>query len=436
LLRLVAIGIACGFSAALVVPRAFAAEVTELGSPFPTDEQDQDGDPAVGVRLGVTWRQRVTTEDIDREYVCLAHETIDGASLCPDRSGIRLAKDLDAESTSSELELDFRVALWRTLEMRVHLPIVLRDDTTLRFAAGVDGKNSRTAPYNADQLFDVPHRTRHSGLGDPSIGIWTTPIARVRDVTQPTLALGLELGLPLADVRRPGDDTVGDGIFSTTFAIAGSARVQSWLEPFARLDLTLALAANNELYPDRGATQTVSGPPQRVAFSAGFELVPYERAADRSAVRIELGGSLGFVSAGRVPTALFDAIGTSPCSTRGPGAADPCSLTTTTSGRKASGTTVEEEHVVLGTSLAVHYDVFETLRISTRASAAWSTPHYLTFSDVGVDTDGDGNVDTENRSGDDERDPDYVDAWDAPGSRFRSESRLILGVDVSLSVRF
>lgn len=412
------------------------AEVTELWSPFPTDAADVDGDRAVGARVGLTWRQRTTTESVDREFVCLAHEVVDGSSLCPERSGIRFADDLEAETTTSELELDFRMALWRTIELRVRLPIILSDETALGFADGVDGKNSLTAPYNADQTFSVPHRASRSGLGDPSLALWATPLARVRDVSSPTLALGLELGLPLAAVRSPGTDGVGSGIFSMTFAIAGSARVQSWLEPFARFDVTLALAASNELYPDRGETQTISGPAQRVGFKAGAELVPYERAKDRSAVRIELGGELAFISAGRAPTVLFDAIGTSPCSTREPGAADPCSLTTTATGARANGTTVEEEHLALGTWLAVHYDVFETLRISARASASWQTPHFLTFSDVGVDVDDDGDVDSENSDGEDERDPDYVESWDEPGSRFRSASELTLGVDLSVSVRF
>ncbi|MFO0744959.1 MAG: hypothetical protein U1F43_04680 [Myxococcota bacterium] len=409
---------------------AQAAEVTEIWSPFPT------GAETVGLRLDLAWHHLATNLSIGREFVCLAHETVGGASLCPDGSKIAVAKDLDAEVVSDALDLEFRLALWRTLEARIRLPVVLSETTRIGFDDGVDGKTSLTAPYDADQVFPVPQRSAaRAGLGDPTLALWGTPITPGDDALGPTVALGLELGLPLAAVRTAGGSEVGSGVFTTTFAVAGSARATSWLEPFARLDLTLALAASNQLYPDKGDTQTVSGPPQRAGFKAGVELVPWEAARDHSAVRIALGGAVDLVSAGRAPTALFDAIGTSPCSAD-PGATDPCTLTTTADGHKASGTTVEEEHLVLGAWLGVRYDVFETLSVSLRASAAWTTPHFLTFSDVGVDLDGSGRVESPNSAGHDEVDPDYVEAWDAPGSRFRVTSELTLGVDLALTARF
>lgn len=427
--RAAAMALVAALVALVDVRAAGAAEVTELWSPFP------QGGETVGVKVGLGWRHRATRLSVDRELLCLAHETIGGQSACAGGSGVVMARDLEAEVIESALDVDFRIALFRAIEARVRLPIVLHGSTSLTFADGVDGRSSRTAPYNADAIFALPNDSGgRGGLGDPVLGIWGAPLSSAREENDPTLLLGLELTLPIAEPRRAGSTNVGGGIFGVTLAVAGSARVYDWLEPFARLDVALQLGADNTLYPDLGETQTVSGPPHRIGLRAGLELVPWEQAADGSAVRIELGGHVELVTAGRSPTVLFDAIGTSACSPSD--ADDPCTLTTTASGRPARGATIEEEHLALGTWLGVHYDVFETLRLTVRANVGWRTPHFLTFSDIGADTDGDGLVEGENARGQSEYDPDYVPTWDDPGGRFRSSSELTLGIDVGVSARW
>jgi len=413
----------------LLMPAAArAADVDEIWSPYAA------GGETVGVKLGLGFVHRATTLAVDRELLCLEHETVGGQSLCPDGSALVNVKDLEAEVVSDVLELDFRLALWRTIEARVRLPIVLFERTRVGFAPGVDETNSPTAPYNADQVFAVPGRSEsRAGVADPTLGVWLDPLS-TRAPGLPSLALGVELTLPLAEPRKAGTSAVGDGIFGVTLAVAGSARVYDWLEPFARFDFQLRLAASNDLYPDFGETQTVSGPAQRVGLRAGVELVPWERPVDQSAVRIEIGGVMTFVSAGKAPTVLFDAIGTSSCSSAP--VDDPCTLTTTASGAAARGTTVEEEHLELGAFLGVHYDVFETLRLTLRANVGWRTPHFLTFSDIGADTDGDGLVESVNDSGRSEYDPDYVPTWDDPGGRFRANDEVVLGVDAAVTARF
>lgn len=414
---------------ALAPTDARAAEVTEIWSPF------AGGAETLGLTLGLGFTHETTDVKVDRDQLCLAHATAGGESLCPEGSRVVSAKDLDAALVESTLALDFRLAFWRSIEARVNVPILLYGGTNLSFAAGVDGGNSTTAPYNGDQVFEVPNSSgSRAGIGDPVLGLWGAPLSSARDPSEPDLLLGLELVLPLAEPRAPGRGTIGQGIFGVTVSVAGSARVVSWLEPFAKLSFALQLGASNDLYPDFGNSQTVSGPPQRLGFLAGLEFVPWERPVQKNAVRIEVGGGLELVTAGVAPTVLFDAIGTSACSdaTR----ADPCALTTTASGRYASGTTVEEEHLSLSSWLAVHYDVFETLRVSARASFIWRTPHYLTFSDIGADTDGDDLVERVNDAGDSEFDPSYVPTWDDPGGRFRAASNVTLGMDFVVMTRF
>ncbi len=405
------------------VTPATASELTDLQGPY-----IGDGPIAFRASLDYHWRRR--TAAIVREYDCLRHEVIGGASLCPNGSRIGFARDLKVEQATSLLDVDLRLAFYRSLEVRLRLPFVMSDETKLSFDDGVDGRTSLTAPYNGPALFEVPNTTTRSGLADPVIGLWGTVLSRARDVDDPTIALGFELGVPIAPARSPGTADVGAGAWALTFAVAASDRAYTWLEPFFRIDVTLMVPASDALYPDLGATQATRGPPEKVAVRFGADLIPFERPDEGSAVRIEVGAELALVTSGKTPTALFDALGTSDCRPEA-----GCDLTTNAVGRLQSGATIAEEHFTALMWLGAHYDVLDVLRLTARVNVGWESPHFLTSSNLGKDVDGRG-VQASNSFGDNEYDPDYNPALDRPGTRYRSMDALLVGVDFSLVGRF
>ena len=410
---------------ASATPAAMASELTDLQGPY-----IGDGPIAFRASLDYHWRRR--TAAIVREFDCLRHEVIGGASSCPNGSRIGFARDLKVEQTTSLLDVDLRLAFYRAFEVRLRLPFVMSDETALTFDDGVDGRTSLTAPYNAPALFAVPNTTSRSGLADPVIGLWGTVLSRARDVDDPTVALGFELGVPIAPARAPGTADVGSGAWALTFAVAASDRAYTWLEPFFRIDATFRVPSSETLYPDLGATQATRGPPEKVAVRFGVDLIPFERPDEGSAVRIELGAELALVTSGKTPTALFDALGTSDCR---PDAALPCDLTTNAVGRLQSGATIAEEHFTALMWLGAHYDVLDVLRLTARVNVGWESPHFLTGSNLGKDVDGRG-VQVSNSAGDNEYDPDYNPNLDRPGMRYRSIDALIVGLDFSMVGRF
>lgn len=405
---------------------ASAHELTELVGPWAA----HGGPLAFRGSADFRWQRR--TLALLREYDCLAHEA---GSACPDGSRHGLARDLVATRVSQTLDLDLRLAFWRALEVRLKLPFVIADGTRLGFDDGVDDKSSLTAPYNAPALFAVPTSAERAGLADPVVGLWGAITAHARDDDAPDLLVGVDVTFPLAPARSPGSDAVGGGAWGIALGLAGSARALPWLEPFFRLDVAFAVPAGDgpdALYPDLGARQATRGPPERIGVRAGIEFVPWERADEdtKSALRLELGGELAFLTAGKSATELFDALGTSPCSD------DPtCELTRQSVGARASGATIEEEHLATGLWLAARWDVAESFRIGTRATLGWETPHFLTASNLGVDQDG-GGVDDVNRFGANEHDPDYNPHLDAPGQRVRASDIVVLGLELSVTGRF
>lgn len=420
-LRGVALGIA-GVVGIVTAPGVSAHELTELVGPYASE---RDAGP-LAFRGGAELRWQRRTLAILREYGCIAHEA---GSACPDGSRLGLARDLAATRTTTALDIDLRLAFYRALEVRLKLPFVIADETRLGFDAGVDEKSSLSAPYNAPALFEVPTVSERAGLGDPVVGLWVALTAHARDPEDPDLLAGVDVTFPLAPARSPGSDAVGSGAWGIALALAGSARALPWLEPFFRLDVAFAVPAGDEgLYADLGARQATRGPPERVGARFGIELVPYEH--DRSAVRLELGGELALLTAGKSATELFDALGTSPCS------ADPtCELTRQAVGTRASGATIEEEHLATTLWFAARWDIAQSLRLATRATLGWETPHFLTASNLGVDVDG-GGVDDVNRLGNNEHDPDYNVHLDAPGTRLRASEVMVVGLELSLLGRF
>ncbi|MCA9515708.1 MAG: hypothetical protein KC635_12250 [Myxococcales bacterium] len=392
------------------------------------------------VSLDWEWRRRRGA--IRRETLCYAHETLGGASLCPEGSRVLLADDLETERTTSVLTVTPALALGDAFELSFALPIVLSEQTDLRHASGVDEGNSLTDPYNRPSLFEVPARgPTRAGLADVSATLRVAPFG-FGEERDGRWVVGLTLTLPTASERAAGNDAVGEGMYAVRLENAFSGKVTRWLEPFAAVDVTLVRGAAGSVFDADAPTQTLTGPAHRLGVSFGAEVTPYER-KDKSAVRLEVGGRIEAVFDGRARTDLFDALGTSGCDPRSEDA--PCDLTTydrgdvdpaTSAPRRTDGVTDEEHHAVLSGWLGIRYEVFEVLELSARASLAMETDHFLTFADVGEDLDGVGGIQRTNTQGQNELNPVYASAFDAPGTRFRTGGITTFGVDVAARVKF
>lgn len=428
-----------GLVLASASPPVVAADVTEIVDDFaPTDAL------VLHPSIGLNWQWRQRRGGIRREFSCIAHETIGGASLCPEGSRVALADELRVERTSAVLGVDARLGVGRLLELRVTLPFVLFDRNGLEFAPGVTESNSLTDPYNQPSLFDAPFQAgARSGVGDLAIGVRVAPLSGARDPLDPSWVIGAAVQIPTASIRRADNTSVGDGVWRLDLSTAVSARVVRWLEPFFELGGTLAFAGGSSPFQDLGPTATLSGPAHRVGARFGVELVPFERAATRSAVRLEIGGRVDLVFDGRGFSDLADALGTSPCDPGDAGA--PCTLTTYDRGdvdpvtgapRKTDGVTRIEHHALVGGWVGVRYEVFEALELRARASATRESDHFLTFTDAGVDLDGANDVEGQNASGVDERDPSWLSSVDTPGARYRTGGIWILGIDLAIRGKF
>ena len=418
---------------------ARAVDLTEIVDSY------APADPlAVHASLGVDWLWRQRRGAVRREFTCIAHETLGGESLCPEGSRVLLADELRVERTTSTLNLEARLGLGRALELRLTQPLVLYDRHALRFAPGVDEDQSLTDPYNQPSLFDVPSTARErSGFGDPRLGLRVAPLSGARDPLDPSWVLGASVELPLASARRATNTEIGEKAWRITLSSAHSARVLPWLEPFFSLDGTLAFAAGGSPLADRGPTETVSGPPQRLGARFGVELVPFENAETRSAVRLVLGGRVDVWSDGRGHSDLADALGTSPCDPLD--AEAPCSLTTYDRGdtdpvtgfpTKTDGVTTIEHHLAIGGWLGVRYEVFEALELRAEASATREGDHFVTYADVGVDLDGIGGVERENAAGARELNPTWLSSVDRAGRRYRTGDMWTLGIDIAIRAKF
>jgi len=418
---------------------AGAAEVTEI-----VDDFAQTDALELNPSVGLNWRWRQRRGDLRREFSCIANETIGGQSLCPSGSRVMLADELQVRRTTAVLDVDARLGLGRLLEVRATLPIVLFDRNQLDFAGGVTEGNSLTDPYNQPSLFDVPHRANErSGLGDLRVELRVAPLSKARDPLDPSWVIGASLDLPTASIRTADNSEVGDGVWRLGLSTAVSARVVRWLEPFFELNGTIAIPGEASPFVDLGPTATLSSPAHRLGARFGIELVPFERAETRSAVRLEVGGRVDLVFDGRGFSDLADALGTSTCDPSD--AAEPCNLTTFDRGDvdpltgrrlKTDGITRIEHHLVIGGWLGLRYEVFEALELRARASVYRESDHFLTFTDAGVDLDGVGDVQGRNAAGINELDPTWLSGVDEPGARFRTGDIWTLGIDFAIRGKF
>ena len=430
---LLALGLALGPTPAM------GAQVTEVVDTFSTDETFGGG------YASVNWGMRFRSGPILRETLCLAHDTAAGAgaTLCPGGSRVLDARELWVDRQVMSMNIDAVVGFWRHASLKLRVPVVLSDQTSLRFDDGVNATNSSVDPYNQPSLFTVGNNgPTRAGMGDPSLWLRFNPISWSRDAARPTWSLEMGLTIPTPMVKESNNTHVGQGLWQLDLATAVSARPTRWLEPYFRSGVTFRIPGQSSLFQDLGRTQTLVAPGHILEGRIGIEFIPWERRDVRQHFSVDVGGRIAFAFEGREYTDLFEALGSSDCDPSNPD--NPCDLTTydrdaniaTSQRRKTDGITDVDNYATLGTWLSMRYRPTSAFQLGLAVTGDFEMAHFLTFADAGVDLDNKDAVELQNDDGFNEYNPVYADGIDFPGNRFRSGGIWSVGFTVDAQWRF
>ncbi len=439
--------------------QAHAAFDTEVLSALEPDK------PLPDVHLGVTFDRRMKQARIIREWV-------------QDDGGTRQALDvreLTYTETVQRLLIDLRVGLFRDLELHVQAPIVLADDSEIRFADGVEGASTIFGSPNADNpasdfqfpLTTVPGSRNRAGFGDMTFGLSWSPLVDTKDPGFPTVTLRTDVIAPTGPIRDPkdqralpntdgtGDVGLGQLQFDISLALSKRMGVEApYLDPYVVLGARIPVAVGEQR--DRGLEPPVSG-----RLRLGTAVVIAER-KDHERYAVDLRFGMRYVASGRTYSELSDylpdfdqtSIGGSPTYID---YADPANYAEQLDGARCG--TVEgipcgelnqvDDHLVLSSALAIMIQPSRWVRFRFGVDASFTTTHVLTGERLGTDQDPAsaagqmcgstpcvGRINAENSQGVDERSRFYDPRYDEVGRRLIADDILSLRVFVTTFITF
>ena len=316
----------CGF---MYAGEAMAADVTDV-----LDAADEVylGDEKVSdpfdISLTPKFVQRLEWAKLKREY--------------NDSGSIRLLNELEYGRTVNEFDIDLEVGMFHDLALRVHLPIIISDQSTYKFDTSsskeeykinpgnsflapsndlfTDGRPNSNRPYqffhlDADETLKGKKR---SGLGDMGFGIAWSPYNTERhfipdrpwqnNTGRSTVTLAFDYFAPTGTTRGIGNSNVGSGAHELQFTVAASHRF-SFVDPYVRLQYGLPIGTDD--YKDYGKNQTRVDPGMWGRIDLGIEFIPYESIDVRfqRAVKVDLRGYFKYNAEGRRYMELSDALG-------------------------------------------------------------------------------------------------------------------------------
>ena len=241
------------------------------------------------------------------------------------------------------MDVTLKGGLYKDLELHINIPYVFSDVHGMKYAEGVNGRNSSIDPdqgrvdadfanqygdgpapvgdlefFSTYRYFDLEDdyvEKSRGGFGDPSIGLWWAPFNDYRDDTKATLILGMDWLVPMAPLMKGDNEAVGRGMHELSWTIASSKRFD-FIEPYFGLKYILALAAPNSPIRQLDTSndgQVFIAPPQRGEITIGTEFIGHENAADGSRYGVDLQFRFGYTSEGRDYTPLFDHMMDSEC---------------------------------------------------------------------------------------------------------------------------
>lgn len=448
----------------LLAAPASAAEVTRVLSSF-----DDENDQPFGFRIAPSFNQRIERGEINREGRCL-----EPTGACP-----AFLAELQAKRVVNSLDFDIGFGLYKDLELRVQLPIILSDRRTVELNAGrgVTRATSSVDPARAGQpvregerfnyrLFPVGTGNEgpgRSGLGDMTFGLAWAAFSEERLAHVATVVLGFDYTAPTGTVARGDNEAVGRGVHELGFSVIASRRI-NFMDPYFGLSASLPLRDSAGLFENRGANQQVKGPGQSINFTTGSEIIMYRDEPSGQRYTFQLGLDFGYTFEGRDYSPLFDAFATNnPCNgirlnatglDRYDGRPYPPSddileaasrpecawIVQQMANQQADGTfrhdgiTNIEGHANIGGHLGFHlqFSDYVQLRLGTRLETR--SAHFITGAYTGRTQGAGATVDLDPEAG--ERNHDYNPVIDGIGNRFRYTNIFNLAWHAGLAFRF
>lgn len=457
---------ACGLLVLAASP-ALAAWPTEVIEGIGPDRQVPQ------IRLGVGFDQTYQRASITRE------------SVIDNGSGTRVAgevSELDYEWVQRRLRVDARLGIYRHLELAIIAPVILEQDSNIRFAEGVEGRSTVYGSSNADDpRFDtrfpittVPQERARGGFGDLQIGLAWAPVTQRNRPSWPTIRLGALIQLPTGDKWDPADVRAlnpggsggpGQGVTAFDLSLALSRRTDSGspsFDPYVELGAWIPIATGE--LKDLGFE-----PPARGRVVAGTELVLAENRARDTFYALDFGFSFRYIGEGRTRSQLSDYLpdfnqtavdrdsfvyddfaDPANYNRSAEGAScviDPVTGDPMTPGVPCGEFTRVEDHMRFDGHFGVRIQPIRFLRFETGVAVGFSNDHFITGEQAGTDTDPPdsgmcngvpcfGRINRENSRGEDERSPYFDPRYDAVGGRFRAEDVLNVGFFARVSGQF
>lgn len=255
-------------------------------------------------------------------------------------------KEMEFQGQSTALDVSIRAGIYKDLEFKLNVPYVIGSTTGLRYADGVDPTNSSVDPDDsviqgaarrafdptgspADHVGNLDLFTGHrffdlsdefleyerKGFADPSISLEWAPFNDERDDTKAALLLGMAYKMPIAPIKRAGNQDVGEGVHELSWRLASSKRFD-WIEPYFGLQYFLPLPATDspiQRIDKNNNGQVFTKPPQRGEITVGTEFIPHEDPRTGARYGIDLRFTFGYTSEGRDYTPFFDHFTQSSC---------------------------------------------------------------------------------------------------------------------------
>ena len=419
--------------------------------------------PLPDLHLGVTFDRRMKRAKIRREWVQ------DGQALD--------VRELVFVETEQRLLFDLRVGLYRDLEFHARAPLVLGDESEIRFDFDnrIDGFSTIFGSGLADvpgsefqyPLTAVPSSRRRAGFGDMTFGLSWSPFVDTKDPSFPTLTLRGDVQTPTGSLRDPkdqralsgtdGSGDVGLGLLVFDVSIALSKRMGStapYFDPYVVLGARLPVAMGEQR--DTGIEPPLSG---RMKVGTAVVFAEQHR---RTRYALDLGFGLRFIAPGRTYSELSDYLPdfdqtNVPDNAVYADYADPANYAANVAGARCGildGIPCGElnrvdQHMTMTGSLVLHIQPSRWVRFRLGADASFTTAHILTGERIGTDTDPDsaadlmcgptaclGRINITNSRGEDERSPYFDPRYDAVGRRLRAEQILALRLFLTTFITF
>lgn len=434
------------------------------------------------VFLGVSWDRTLKQAKVTREWVQDEGGTLTALDV----------KELRYREVVNRLLFDLRVGIYHDLEFHLQAPLILSDESMIRFAAGVDGRSTIFGSDNANDpdfappgennyrfpITEVPSSRQRSGFGDMTFGLAWSPVNDRKDEAYPTMTLRADIIAPTGRVRDPSDQaalpdgsggSVGLGMTVFDLSIGLSRRMRTDIPTF---DPYMIFGAQ---IPIASSSQKARGmePPATGRFLVGTEVLVAEDIPSDQRYALDFSFGVKYIGIGRTYSELSDYLpnfnqknvkveGTNfgrdtveyrdYANTSNYAATLDGASCGTLMGVPCGELNRVDEYLQLQSQFALHIRPAKYALFRVGVGFGLNTDHFLTTERVGSDTDPStldpnanvrecdggciGRVNARNSNDEDERSQYYDPRYDAPGRRLRIEETTIFTLFVTGAATF